>query len=112
MQSVATILRSFIQKLTLSTACSAVTQGFVDIFGGLLNYTSCDQVDEDSPKVHDAVCHLLKTAVTIAKTANLTFDGWSAALDASVLGVSWTFIDELCEIQAVSIAALDLSTSR
>lgn len=53
LRSVAAIVRACIEEFCKSTAWSAATQCFVNIYGGRLNYSLSDQVDIDLPKVCD-----------------------------------------------------------
>lgn len=60
---------------------------------------------------YSAVCALLRQSANALRTGCLTIDGWSAALGAPILGITWNFIDEYWRQKFLPLTTLNRGTA-
>lgn len=106
-QAIATILFACYNEIPLSNIGAPYFQGFIDVFGGRVKFSSKKLITDNLVVTYDAVCRILKRCVDTASTGSLTVDGWSAALGAPILGITWHFIDEKWNLQSIRISTLN-----
>lgn len=107
-QIFATILYSCYTETPISRIGTPELQGFVDVFGGRVKFMSKYPIDSHMVETYEAVCNLLKTSTTIATTGCMTFDGWSSAQHAPILGVTWHYIDATWKLQCIPVASVNI----
>lgn len=80
----------------ISTTCisSPVTQKVVSLFDGRVQFSGKDPVDNFLLSTYNQVCKMLAAQTTKSSTGSLTVDGWSTALEFTILGMTWHFFDE------------------
>lgn len=108
LQSVAIVMFSCFMEASSSQLASPVLQGFVDVFGGRIQFASKDMTEKTLFDTYAAVCRILRRSVTDARTGCITVDGWSAALGAPILGMTWHYIDKQWNMRCVPIATLNM----
>lgn len=108
LHAVAVVIYAFITEALCSQVSSPILQGFVDVFGGRVQFSSFTATSKMLYETYSSVCRILRTSVSSAKTACITVDGWSAALGAPILGVIWHCIDDNWNMRCVPIATLNM----
>lgn len=107
-QPIATILYACATETPLSRIGAPMFQGLVSIFGGRVQFSSKSPLDNYLLPTYEAACKMLRSLTSRAMTGCITFDGWSAALGAPILGVTWHFVDTDWRLRCIPIAALNL----
>lgn len=110
-QAVTLVLYSCATETPFRRAASPLTQGFVDVLGGRLQYSSHEPIESHLYVVYKAVCNLLKGQCESAHVGNITLDGWSAALGTPILGITWNFIDSSWCLKCIPICMLNTGTA-
>lgn len=111
LQAITLVLYSCVTETSPMIVCSPITQALVNMFDGRMQYSSKDVFDSYLLPTYRAVCDLLQTVATCALTGSLTLDGWSAALGAPILGITWHFIDDSWRLCSIPITTLNTGTA-
>ena len=107
LQSVSIVLYTCVTESSILTVASPLTQGLVSVFNGQMKYSSKDVFEKYLVPTYQSVCAILKREATAASTGCITLDGWSAALGAPILGVTWHFVDNAWRLRSIPIAMLN-----
>lgn len=83
--------------------------GLVDLLGGRLQYCSSQSIDSYTLPNYKSVCSLLRDNVKKARTGSVTFDAWSAALGAQIMGVTWHLGAKNWKLCSIRIASLNIN---
>lgn len=70
-------------------------QDLIHVCDGCLRFSSPRPVQDNLLSTYNAVCRLLKSNTEDAIIGCITWDGWSAALGAPVLGITWHYVKSL-----------------
>ena len=111
LQAVSLVLYSCVTETSSMIVCSPITQAFVNMFDGRMQYSSKEVFDSYLLRTYRAVCELLKKSVTNALKGSLTLDGWSSALGTPILGITWHFIDDSWRLCSIPITTLNTGTA-
>lgn len=111
LQAVALVLFACLTETSFTTTASPVMQGFIDIFGGRMQQSSKDAIESHFHLVYSSICAILRKQCTSALTGNLTIDGWSAALNAPILGITWKFNDDAWRLKCIPVCMLNTGTA-
>lgn len=103
-QSTCLVLYGCAKQLPLTQVACPMLQGLVHLFGGRMLFSSRTPVDQTLFSVYRAVCRLLKQKTENAMVGCVTADGWSSALRAPILGITWHFVDSAWRLRTVPIA--------
>lgn len=94
----------------MSRDSSPYTQALIDIFGDLIQLSSKTPLERKIVSTYNAVCSLLRASENAERSGCLMLDGWIAALQAPVLGITWNFIDERRRFKCLSLTTLNTHT--
>eukprot|EP00171_Calliarthron_tuberculosum_P001466 IDg1466t1 len=111
LQAVTLVLHCCLTETPISRSCTPITQSFVDICNGRLQFSSKEPVEAYLVPTYNAVCGLLRSSVSSALTGSIALDGWSAASGAPILGVTWHYIDGSWKLQTIPVTTLHLGTA-
>lgn len=110
MQEVIPVLFSCECELPLSKIVSLLFQSLIDMFGVHAQFSRKDGITQSLIPIYQDVCRLLKRSINSVKTGRITLEGWSAALDSPILGMTWHFTDDAWRLQKVPVCALKTGT--
>lgn len=111
LQAVAFVLYSCVTDGPFKRTATPIMQGFIDIFGGRSQYSTHEVIESHLHLVFNAVCECLRKECESALVGNLTLDGWSAALGAPILGITWNFVDDTWRLKCIPICMLNTATA-
>lgn len=111
LQAVATVLYTCVTETSILKVASPITQGFVDMFGGRMLFSSKETFESFLIPTYKSICRFLRREATSASVGCITLDGWSAALGSPVLGVTWHFVDDDWRLRCIPISALNTGTA-
>lgn len=108
LQIVASILFGSLKETALTSIGTPAFQGLVSVFGGRMQFSSQTPLLSSLVDIHDAVCRILSRSISKSRTGSITFDGWSVALGAPVIGVTSHFVNTEWALESIPIATLDI----
>lgn len=94
LQAVAFVLFACATNTPFRHVASPIIQGLVEILRGRAQFSSPEVIDSHLHVVFGSVFHFLRTACESTLVGNVTLDGWSAALGAPFLGITWNLFDD------------------
>lgn len=108
LQIVGSILFGALTETSLTRIDTPSFHGIVSQFDGRMKFSSKTPLLSSLMDTHAAVYRILSRSNSKSRTGSVTFDGWSAALGAPVIGVSWHFVNTEWGFQSILITTLDI----
>ena len=110
-QAVGLILYGCVKQAPLSQLSCPMLQGLIHICDGRMRFSSKTPVQDHLFSTYNAVCRLLKSNTENAMVGSITCDGWSAALRAPILGITWHYVDSSWRLKSMPIATRNIGTA-